>query len=135
MKFVWPPIMAALEERKGKIAEGLAAADRGQHAQELGQKKAAETLHEAKQQAAEIISKADKRASEIVEEAKDDARTEGERLLTAAKAEIESESNKAREALREKVAALVIAGAEKILRKEIDFDTHKDIVESVASEI
>jgi len=135
MKFVWPPIIGALTERKAKIADGLAAAERGAHEQELAEHRAVEKLHEAKQQAAEIISKADKRASEIVEEAKDDARTEGERLLTAAKAEIESESNKAREALREKVAALVIAGAEKILRKEIDFDTHKDIVESVASEI
>lgn len=135
MKFVWPPIIGALTERKAKIADGLAAAERGAHEQELAEQRAVEKLHEAKQQAAEIIGKADKRASEIVEEAKDDARTEGDRLLTAAKAEIESESNKAREALREKVAALVIAGAEKILRKEIDFDTHKDIVESVASEI
>jgi len=135
MKFVWPPIVKALEERKAKIADGLAAAERGQHEQELAEKKAAERLHEAKQQASEIVSKAEKRASEIVEEAKGDARTEGERLLTAARAEIEQESNKAREVLREKVAELAVAGAEKILRKEIDAAAHQDIVAALAKQI
>jgi F-type H+-transporting ATPase subunit b len=135
MKFVWPPIMKALEERKAKIADGLAAAERGQHEQELAKKKAAERLHEAKQQAAEIIAKAEKRAGEIVEEAKDDARTEGARLVTAARAEIEQETNKAREVLREKVAELAVAGAEKILRKEIDAAKHQDIVTALAKQI
>ncbi|MGV6826951.1 MAG: F0F1 ATP synthase subunit B [bacterium] len=135
MKFVWPPIVNALNERKKQIADGLAAAERGAHEQELAEQRVVQKIHEAKQQAAEIISKAEKRAAEIVEEAKGDARTEGERLLTAAQAEIEHETNKAREDLRAKVGELVIAGAEKILRKEIDFDTHKDIVDSVASEI
>jgi F-type H+-transporting ATPase subunit b len=135
MKFVWPPIVKALEERKAKIADGLAAAERGQHEQELAEKKAAERLHEAKQQAAEIIAKAEKRASEIVEEAKGDARTEGDRLVTAARAEIEQETNKAREVLREKVAELAVAGAEKILRKEIDAAKHQDIVAALAKQI
>ena len=135
MKFVWPPIVKALEERKAKIADGLAAAERGQHEQELAEKRAAERLHEAKQQAAEIVAKAEKRAAEIVEEAKENARTEGDRQLAAAQAEIEQESNKAREVLRTKVAELAVAGAEKILRKEIDATAHKDIVESVANQI
>jgi F-type H+-transporting ATPase subunit b len=135
MKFVWPPIVKALEERKAKIADGLAAAERGQHEQELAEKKAAERLHEAKQQAAEIIAKAEKRGSEIVEEAKTDARTEGERLVTAARAEIEQETNKAREVLREKVAELAVAGAEKILRKEINAAAHQDIVTALAKQI
>jgi F-type H+-transporting ATPase subunit b len=135
MKFVWPPIVKALEERKAKIADGLAAAERGQHEQELAEKKAAERLHEAKQQAAEIIAKAEKRGSEIVEEAKSDARTEGDRLVTAARAEIEQETNKAREVLREKVAELALAGAEKILRKEINAAAHQDIVTALAKQI
>jgi len=135
MKFVWPPIVKALEERKAKIADGLAAAERGQHEQELAEKKAAERLHEAKQQAAEIIAKAEKRGSEIVEEAKTDARTEGDRLVTAARAEIEQETNKAREVLREKVAELAVAGAEKILRKEINAAAHQDIVTALAKQI
>jgi F-type H+-transporting ATPase subunit b len=135
MKFVWPPIVKALEERKAKIADGLAAAERGQHEQELAEKKAAERLHEAKQQAAEIVAKAEKRAGEIVEDAKSDARVEAERLVTGAQAEIELEANKAREALREKVAELAVAGAEKILRKEIDAAKHQDIVAALAKQI
>lgn len=135
MKFVWPPIVKALEERKAKIADGLAAAERGAHEQELAEKRAAERLHEAKQQASEIVAKAEKRAAEIVEEAKGNAREEGDRQLAAAKAEIEQETNKAREQLRTKVAELAVAGAEKILRKEIDAAAHKDIVESVANQI
>jgi F-type H+-transporting ATPase subunit b len=135
MKYVWPPIVNALEERKAKIADGLAAAERGQHEQQLAKDRAVEKLHEAKQQAAEIVAKAEKRAAEIVEEAKGEARVEGERLLHAAQAEIEQEANKAREELRTKVATLAVAGAEKILRKEIDADAHKDIVNAVANQI
>ena len=135
MKFVWPPIVKALEERKAKIADGLAAAERGQHEQELAEKKAAERLHEAKQQAAEIIAKAEKRGNEIVEEAKAEARTEGDRLVTAAHAEIEQETNRAREELRERMATLAIAAAEKILQKEINASAHKKIVDSFAKQI
>jgi F-type H+-transporting ATPase subunit b len=135
MKFVWPPIVTALEERKTKIADGLAAAERGQHEQELAEKKAAEHLHEAKQQAAEIVAKAEKRAGEIVEEAKNDARVEADRLVTGAQAEIEQETNKAREALRTKVAELAVAGAEKILRKEVNAAAHQDIVTDLAKQI
>lgn len=135
MKFVWPPIVKALEERKAKIADGLAAAERGHHEQQLSEERAKEKLHAAKQQAAEIVAKAEKRAAEIVEEAKGAARTEGDRLLATARSEIEQEANKAREELRTKVAALAVAGAEKILRKEIDAEAHKDIVDAVANQI
>ncbi len=135
MKFVWPPIVKSLEERKAKIAEGLAAAERGHHEQELAQKRATEALQQAKGQAAEIVNLAQKRAAEIVDEAKTDARAEGERLLTAAKAEIEQESNRVKEKLREQVAELAMAAASKILQKEIDAAKHKDLLDSVAKQI
>lgn len=135
MKYVWPPIVKALEDRKAKIANGLAAAERGHHEQELAQKRATETMHEAKGQASEIVTKAQKRASEIVDEAKTDARAEGARLLQAARAEIEQERNRVKEALREKVAELALAAAEKILTKEIDPAKHKDLLDSVAKQI
>ena len=135
MKYVWTPIMGALDTRRKGIADGLAAAERGQHEQELAEARAKDVLHGAKSQAAEIVTQAQKRAAEIVDEAKGDARQEGERLITAAKAEIEQESNRAREHLREKVAELAIVGAEKILMKEINAEAHKDIVESLAQQI
>ena len=135
LKFVWPPIMNALNERKKRIADGLAAAERGAHEKELAEKKAAEILHTAKQQAQDIINQAQKRASEIVEESKDTARTEGERILNAAQVEIEQESNRVREQLREKIGELAVAGAEKILKKEINAAVHKDIVNKLAKEI
>ena len=135
MKFIWPPLVKAMDERKAKIADGLAAAERGQHEQELARQHAAEYLHQAKQQAAEITAKAEKQAALIVEDAKSKAQEEGARQLAAAQAEIEQEVNKAREALRSKVAELAVAGAEKILRREIDADAHKDIVETVAEQI
>ncbi|RMG34403.1 MAG: F0F1 ATP synthase subunit B [Gammaproteobacteria bacterium] len=135
MKFIWPPLVKAMDERKAKIADGLAAAERGQHEQELARERAAQYLHEAKQQAAEITAKAEKQAALIVEDAKSKAQEEGARQLAAAQAEIEQEVNKAREELRSKVAELAVAGAEKILRREIDAEAHKDIVESVAGQI
>ncbi|WP_293643808.1 F0F1 ATP synthase subunit B [Thiolapillus sp.] len=135
MKYVWPPMIKAMEERKARIADGLAAAERGVHEKELAQQAALEKLHEAKQQSAEIVARAEKRAAEIVDEAKDQARSEGERLLTAARAEIDQEANKAREVLRSKVAELAVMGAEKILRKEINAEAHKDIVDSLAKQI
>lgn len=134
-KYVWAPIMAALDERQKKIADGLAAAERGHHEQELAQQKALDELKAAKAKAAEIISQAQRRAGEIVDEAKDNARTEGERILLAANAEIEQETNRAREQLREKVAVLAVAGASRILKKEIDQDAHKELVDALASEI
>ncbi len=135
MKYVWTPIMAALETRKQEIANGLAAAERGQHEQELAKKRARDVLYEAKLQAADIVTQAQKRASEIVDEAKDNAQAEGARILTSAKAEVEQEAVKVREQLREKVAELAVAGASKILEREVDAKAHKDIVESLAEQI
>ncbi|MGD8236293.1 MAG: F0F1 ATP synthase subunit B [Chromatiales bacterium] len=134
-KFVWTPIIAALNERKAKIADGLAAAERGQHEQELAKERAVEELKKAKAQAAEIINQANKRANEIVDEAKENARSEGERILAAAQADIEQETNRARETLRARVAELAVSGAEKILRREINADTHSEVLDAVAKQL
>jgi F-type H+-transporting ATPase subunit b len=135
MKFVWPPIMAALHERKTKIADGLAAAERGEHEQKLAQERATEMLHEAKNKASEIIAKAETRAAEIVEESKDDARTEGERILNAARAEVDQEVNRAREALKSEIAGIVVAGASKVLEREVDAKSHDDLLNSLVAEL
>jgi F-type H+-transporting ATPase subunit b len=135
MKFVWPPLVNALNERKKKIADGIAAAERGVQEQELAEKRALEKLHEAKDQASEILAQAQKRASEIVEEAKTDARAEGERLLEAAKAEIDQEVNRAKEQLRQQVASIAIAGAGKVLEREVNESAHSEILDKLAAEI
>lgn len=135
MKYVWPPIVNALDTRRKQIADGLAAADRGKHELELAAKRATETLHDAKQKASEIISQAEKRAAQIVDEAKEAAKAEGDRMIAAAKAEIEQEAHRARETLRGEVAALVVAGAEKILRREIDAKAHADLLETIKNEL
>ncbi|HHQ42767.1 MAG TPA: F0F1 ATP synthase subunit B [Chromatiales bacterium] len=133
MKYIWPPLMRALEERRRKIADGLAAAERGRHEQELAAKRAAEVIHEAKQQAAEIIARAERRAAEIVEEAKAEARAEGERILAAARGEIEQEIHRAREELRRQVAALAVAGAERILEREVDERAHAKLLDELVA--
>jgi len=133
--YVWPPLVNALADRQKRIAEGLAAAERGQHEQELAEKKAAEHLKEAKGQASEIISHAQKRASEIVDEAKDDARVEADRIKTGADAEIKQEVNRAREHLRQEVVVLAVAGAEKILKREVDADAHGATLKDLAAQL
>lgn len=135
MKYVWPPIVNALAERKAKIAEGLAAAERGHQEKALGEQRALETMKEAKAKAAEIIAQAQKRASDIVEAAKSDARTEGERLVAAARAEIEQETNRAREELRGRMTQLAIAAAEKILQQEIDAKVHQSTIDAFAKQL
>ena len=120
---------------KKKIAEGLAAAERGQHEQELAEKKAAEHLKEAKGQASEIITQAQKRASEIVDEAKDDAQTEAGRIKAGADAEIEQEINRAREHLRQDVVKLAMAGAEKVLKREVDASAHASALDDLATQL
>ncbi|MFP5408502.1 MAG: F0F1 ATP synthase subunit B [Gammaproteobacteria bacterium] len=135
MKFVWPPIMNALEARKKQIADGLAMADRGRHELELASRKAGDNLRDAKAQAAEVIAQAEKRAAQIIEEAKQAAKVEGDRQLAAAQANIVQESNRAREALREEVAALAVAGAEKILRREVNAQTHADLLGQLKAEL
>lgn len=135
MRYIWPPIVNALETRRKRIADGLAAAERGRHEQELAAKRAAETLHNAKVKAAEIIGQAEKRAAQIIDEAKVAAKAEGDRLLAAARAEIEQEAHRAREQLRAQVAGLVVAGAEKVLRREIDAKAHAELLEAIVKEI
>ena len=135
MKYVWPPILAAMAEREKKIADGLAAADRASHDLELAQEKAVERLKEAKVEAAGIVDSANKRAGQLVEEAKDAAVVEADRVKASAQAEIEQEVNRAREQLRGQVAALVLTGAEKALGSAIDQDAHNELVEKLATEL
>ena len=135
MKYVWPPILAAMAEREKKIADGLAAADRASHDLELAKEKAVERLKDAKHEAAGIIDSANKRGNQIVEEAKDAALVEAERVKASAQAEIEQEANRAREHLRGEVAALSLAGAEKVLGASIDQEAHKELVEKLAAEL
>jgi len=135
MKYVWPPILAAMAERAEKIADGLAAADRASHDLELAQEKAVERLKEAKHEAAGIVDSANKRATQIVEEAKEAARSEGDRLKEAAQADIDQEVNRAREQLRGQVSALALAGAEKVLAAEIDMQRHGELVDKLATEL
>ena len=135
VKFVWPPLLKAIETRQKEIADGLAAAQEGRSALEVAAKKSEATLNEAKQKASEIIGQAEKRATQIVEEAKGTAKTEGDRIITGAKAEIDQEVNRAKEGLRAQVSALAIAGAEKILRKEIDGKTHSEMLSKLAAEL
>ncbi len=135
MKYVWPPILAAMAEREKKIADGLAAADRASHDLELAKEKAVERLKEAKQEAAGIIDAANKRGIQLVEEAKASAVVEADRVKTAAKAEIEQETNRAREQLRGQVAALALAGAEKVLGASIDQKAHAELVDKLAAEL
>ncbi len=135
MKYVWPPILAAMAEREKKIADGLAAADRASHDLELAKHEAVERLKEAKESAAGIVDDAKKRANQIVEEAKDAAVAEAARVKASAQAEIEQEANRAREQLRGQVAALSLAGAEKVLGAAIDHNAHKELVDKLASEL
>lgn len=135
MKYVWPPITAALAERKKKIAEGLDAAERAQRDLELAKKKAASDMRASKEEAAAIIEQANKRANQIVDEAKEQAREEAERVKTSAQAEIEQEANRAKEALRAQVAVLALAGAEKILEASIDEKAHAQLVDKLAAEL
>ena len=135
MKFVWPALISIMEEREKKIADGLEAADRADKDLELAQKKATQQLRQAKEEAAAIIEQANKRAGQIVEEAKDQAKAEGDRLKVAAEAEIEQEMNRAKEELRGKVAALALAGAEKVLAASIDEKANSELVNQLAAEL
>ncbi|WP_418643611.1 F0F1 ATP synthase subunit B [Stutzerimonas kunmingensis] len=135
MKLVWPPITAAMAARQKKIAEGLDAAGRAQQDLKLAQDKVSNTLRETKEQAAQIIEQANKHANAIIEEAKQQARVEGERLVAGARAEIEQEVNRARDQLRNQVAALALAGAEKILESQVDAKVHNELVEKLASQL
>jgi F-type H+-transporting ATPase subunit b len=135
LKFIWPPVINALEQRKKTIADGLAAGEKGHHELELAQKRSVELIKDGKEQAAEIINMAQKRHDEIVDEAKEDARTEGNRILTAARAEIDQERQQVREELRQQVALLAIAGAEQILMREVDRNVHKAALDKISADL
>jgi len=135
VRFVWPPMLRAIETRQKQIADGLAAAAEGKQSLERSALKADEEVGKARARAAEIVAQAEKRASQMVEEAKNAARDEGNREKAAAKAEIEQEISRAREALRLQVAALAVSGAEKILRREVDAKTHADLLQAVQAEL
>jgi F-type H+-transporting ATPase subunit b len=134
-RFIWPPLLAAIEERQEKIAEGLAAADKGQEKLEAARAEADTIVSDARKQATSILDQAHARANEIVAEGKDAGSKERERQLAAAKAEIEQEANRAREELRGQVSAVALAGAEKILSREIDAKAHDDILSKLAQEL
>lgn len=134
-KFVWPPVMQALEERRARIAEGLAAADRGQKALEEADAQVAERLREARQQASQIIDQAERRGAELVEEAKENAKVAGDRMLAQSRAELEQDINRAREGLRGEVAAIALTGARELLEKEIDADAHRDLLDRLAGQL
>ena len=135
MRFVWPLLMQAIEERQAKIADGLAAAEKGRHELELAEVRAKELLRERKQQAAEIIAHAQKRANEIIEEAKISARTESERILGSARAQISQDLQEARDKLQREVGQLAIAAAEQILMREVDAEAHQDLVNKLSVQL
>lgn len=135
LKFVWPPLLNAIEARRKTIADGLAAGERGKHDLELAAKRSAEVLREAKQQAQDIVAQAEKHAAQLIEEAKGAAQVEGDKLIAGARSQIEDEASRARETLRAQVAALALKGAEKILRREVDAKAHADILASIEKEL
>jgi len=135
MKFIWPPIMTSIEERQKEIADGLAAAERGQQSLDKAKSEADEIVADARKQATAIIDQAQARANEIIAEGKAEGVKERERQLAAATAEVEQETNRAREALRGQVSAIAVASAEKILQREIDPQAHEDILSKLAAEL
>jgi F-type H+-transporting ATPase subunit b len=132
MKYVWPPLLASLDERKKKISEGLAAAELGQHEMALAEKKAKGVIKEAKNQSTDIVNMAHKRANDLIEESKDSAKKEGDRLIAAAKMQIDQEMQTAKDSLRKEVSVLALSASEKILSAEIDKSKHKEILDKVS---
>ena len=135
MKFVWPPIVKALDDRAAKIADGLAAAERGQHSLELAAKRSADTVRDGKLKMAEIVAQAEKQAQQIIEEARHQARLEADKVILSAKVEIEQEANRAKEVLRTRVAELAVAGAEKILLREVDAKAHAAMLDALKKDL
>jgi F-type H+-transporting ATPase subunit b len=135
MKYIWPPLIAALEERNARISEGLAAAQRGQQSLEEAEVKVKESFNEAKAQAQEIINQAQKRANEIVDEAKEAAREEAEKAKAAASVEIDQQVTAAREQLRKEVSSIALAGAEQILKREVDAKAHAAVLDELVAQI
>jgi F-type H+-transporting ATPase subunit b len=135
VKFVWPPMLRMIEARQKTIADGLAAAEKGRAALETSTKQADEEIKRARERAAEIISQAEKRVAQMIDEAKNSAKEEGNREKAAAKAEIAQEVTRAREQLRDRVASLAVAGAEKILRREVDAKAHGELLDSIKRQL
>ena len=134
-KFIWPPLLGAIEERQKKIADGLAAADRGQKDLEDAKGKAGDIIREARDKAAQVLEQAHKRSTEVIDEAKHAALAEGERLVAAARADVAGERTKARDELRREVGQLAVAGAGRLLGREVDAKAHADLLEQLAAEI
>ena len=135
MKFIWPHMLRAIETRQKTIADGLAAAEQGKRSLESSTKQADEAIKDARGRAAEIIGQAEKRAAQMIDEARNAAKEEGNREKAAAKAEIAQEVTRAREQLRDRVASLAVAGAEKILRREVDAKAHGDLLDSIKQQL
>ena len=135
VKFVWPPLLRAIETRQKQIADGLAAGEQGRKSLEVSSKQAEQTIQEARARAAEIIVQAEKRSAQLVAEAKNAGREEAGREKAAAKAEIQQEASRAREQLRDQVAMLAVAGAEKILRREVDAKAHADLLDGIKKQL
>jgi F-type H+-transporting ATPase subunit b len=135
VKFIWPPMLRAIEARQKTIADGLAAAEQGKRSLETSTKQADVAIKDARARAQEIIAQAEKRATQMVDEARNAAKEEGTREKAAAKAEIEQEVTRAREQLRDRVASLAVAGAEKILRREVDAKAHGELLESIKRQL
>ncbi|HEY8539322.1 MAG TPA: F0F1 ATP synthase subunit B [Steroidobacteraceae bacterium] len=135
MKFIWPPLIAAIDERRQKIAEGLAAAEKGEKSLQEAKSNAQEIIKEAREQASKIVEQANRRSSELIEEARGAALAEGQRLVAEARQNVELEATRAREQLRKDVAAIAVAAASKLLGREIDPKAHADLLEKLALEI
>lgn len=133
-KFVWPPLMKAIEDRQKSVADGLAAAEKGKQELAIADRKSNEVLADARGRAGDILAQAERRAAQIVEEAKSAAKVEGDRIIAGAKAETQQETSRAKEQLRDQVAALAVAGAEKILRREVDARAHADLLDQLKRE-
>jgi F-type H+-transporting ATPase subunit b len=135
VRFIWPYMLRAIEARQKTIADGLAAAEQGRRSLEVSTRQADEAVAQARGRAAEILAQAEKRAAQIIDEARSAAKEEGSREKAAAKAEIEQEVTRAREQLRDQVASLAVAGAERILRREVDAKAHGDLLESIKRQL
>jgi F-type H+-transporting ATPase subunit b len=135
IKFVWPPLLRAIEARQKTIADGLAAAEQGRKSLETSSRQAEQAVQDARGRAADILAQAEKRAAQIVDEARSNAKEEGNREKAAAKAEIEQERTRAREQLRDQVASLAVAGAEKILRREVDAKAHAALLDEIKRQL
>jgi len=135
VKFIWPHMLRAIEARQKTIADGLAAAEEGKRSLEQSNKRADEEIRKARERATEVLSQAERRAAQMIDEAKNVAKEEGSREKAAAKAEIAQELTRARELLRDQVASLAVAGAEKILRREVDAKAHGDLLDSIKKQL